>query len=98
MHRRAFLTATAAAATVATVKSAQAVTERPLGETGVPLNARAPLPLGPLPGSRYPDPHIESLDKRFKGSPGTGSVERIAPNFRWGEGPGDLSARRSLLF
>ena len=60
MHRRAFLTATAAAATAATLKAAHAVTERPLGETGVPLTPSRPPPLGPLPGSRYPDPHIEN--------------------------------------
>jgi gluconolactonase len=98
MHRRAFLTATAAAATAATFKSAQAVTERPYGATGVPLPARPLLPLGPLPGSRYPDPHIESLDKRFKGSPGTGAVERIATGFRWAEGPVYFPAGRYLLF
>src|SRR4029077_5999374 len=98
MHRRAFLTATAAAATAATLKSAYAVTERPYGVTGVPLPARPPLPLGPLPGSRYPDPHIESLDKRFKGSPGPGGVERIATGFRWGEGPVYFPAGRYLLF
>src|SRR5580704_13742943 len=98
MHRRAFLTATAAAATAATLKTAHAVTERPYGATGVPLTPRPALPLGPLPGSRYPDPHIESLDKRFKGSPGTGSVERIATGFRWAEGPVYFPAGRYLLF
>src|SRR5262249_54730657 len=98
MHRRAFRPAPAAAATAATLKSAQAVTERPLGATGVPLTPRPPLPLGPLPDSRYPDPHIESLDKRFKGSPGTGSVERIATGFRWAEGPVYFPAGRYLLF
>ncbi|MGA2125201.1 MAG: SMP-30/gluconolactonase/LRE family protein, partial [Xanthobacteraceae bacterium] len=87
MYRRSFLLATAAAATAATLKAANAVTERPLGVTGVPVRPSDPLPLGPLPGSRYPDPHIEGLDKRFKGSPGTGSVERIATGFRWAEGP-----------
>src|SRR4029077_20542357 len=97
MHRRAFLTATAAAAAAATFKPARAVTERPYGATGVPLAPRPPLPLGPLPGSRYPDPHIESLDKRFKGSPGTGSVERIATGFRWAGGPVYVPAGRCLL-
>src|SRR5246500_5234928 len=97
MHRRAFLTATAAA-TAATLTSAQAVTERPLGVPGVPFRAGPAAPLGPLPGSRYPDPHIESLDKRFKGSPGTGSVERIATGFRWAEGPVYFPAGRYLLF
>src|ERR1700756_3997935 len=97
MHRRAFLTATAAA-TAATLTSAQAVTERPLGVPGVPFRAGPAAPLGPLPGSRYPDPHIESLDKRFKGSPGTGAVERIATGFRWAEGPVYFPAGRYLLF
>ena len=53
----------------------------PFGETGVPNEAPQPLPLGPLPNTRYPDSHIESLDKRFKGSPGTGGVERVADSF-----------------
>jgi gluconolactonase len=84
--RRTLLKGAAAlAATGATVKAASAATERPLGETGVPLGDTQPLPLGPLPGSRYPDPHIEALGKRFKGSPGTGSVEHLATVFRWVE-------------
>ena len=86
MNRRAFLTTAAAAASAATLKAANATTERPFGESAVPLRDTQPLPLGPLPGSRYPDPHIESLDKRFKGSPGTGGVERVATGFRWAEG------------
>jgi gluconolactonase len=98
MHRRAFLMTTAVAATAATLKVANAVTERPYGETAVPVRATEPLPLGPLPGSRYPDPHIESLDKRFKGSPGTGGVERIATGFRWAEGPVYFPASRVLMF
>jgi gluconolactonase len=56
------------------------------------------MPLGPLPGSRYPDPHIEILDKRFKGSPGTGAVERVATGFRWAEGPAYFRAGRFLIF
>jgi len=80
------LTTAAAAASAATLKAANATTERPFGESAVPLRDTQPLPLGPLPGSRYPDPHIESLDKRFKGSPGTGGVERVATGFRWAEG------------
>jgi gluconolactonase len=98
MHRRAFLTATAAVATAATLQAAHAATERPFGATGVPLAPTRPLPLGPLPGSRYPDPHIESLDKRFKGSAGTGAVERLATGFRWAEGPVYFPAGRYLLF
>src|ERR1700752_3498410 len=87
MDRRAFLTTAAAAASAATLKAANATTVRAFGETAVPLRDTQPLPLGPLPGSRYPDPHIEALDKRFKGSPGTGAVERVATGFRWAEGP-----------
>ncbi len=98
MHRRAFITTTAAAATVATLKAAIAATVPPLGETGVPLKPSEPMPLGPLPGGRYPDPHVESLDKRFKGSAGTMAVERIATGFRWAEGPVYFPAGRYVLF
>jgi gluconolactonase len=99
MNRRAFLAATAAAVTAATLKGAAAATEGPFGETGVPLRGTERLPLGPLPGSRYPDPHIEVLDeKRFKGSPGTGAVERVATGFRWAEGPAYFPAGRYLIF
>src|ERR1700680_3290807 len=95
MHRRAFLTTSAAAATVATFKGAAATTAPPLGETGVPVRPSEPLPLGPLPGGRYPDPHVESLAKPkgafgASGLPafaGTMAVERIATGFRWAEGP-----------
>ena len=73
---------------------------RPLGETGVPLpvSAGEALPLGPLSGSRYPDPHIEALDKRFRGSAGPGAVERVATGFRWAEGPAYFRAGRYLIF
>jgi gluconolactonase len=101
MDRRLFLTASAATATAAVAKTAIAATARPPGETGVPLPATGDLhmPLGPLPGSRYPDPHIEVIDKaRFKGSPGTGAVERVATGFRWAEGPAYFRAGRYLLF
>jgi gluconolactonase len=99
MNRRAFLAGTATAATAITLKAAAAATEGPFGETGVPLRGTERLPLGPLPGSRYPDPHIEVLDnKRFKGSPGTGAVERLATGFRWAEGPAYFPAGRYLIF
>jgi len=100
MDRRKFLAASAAVATVAIAKSATAATEGPFGETGVPLPVppAGQLPLGPLPNSRYPDPHIESLDKRFQGSVGTGAVERIATGFRWTEGPAYFAAGRYLIF
>jgi gluconolactonase len=98
MNRRAFLVGTAATATAVTVQAATAATEGPFGTTGVPVTATVPLPLGPLSGSRYPDPHIEVLDKRFKGSPGTGAVERLATGFRWAEGPVYFAPGRYLLF
>lgn len=98
MNRRAFLAGTAIGATAITLQAATAATEGPFGQTGVPLRGTDRLPLGPLPGSRYPDPHIESLDKRFKGSPGTGAVERLATGFRWAEGPVYFPAGRYLLF
>ena len=64
----------------------------------LPVSPGERLPLGPLPGSRYPDPHIEALDKRFKGSPGTGAVERVATGFRWAEGPAYFRAGGYLIF
>ena len=72
----------------------------PHGQTCAPLpvSTAERLPLGPLPVSRYPDPHIEALDKRFKGSPGTGAVERIATGFRWAEGPAYFRAGGYLIF
>ena len=44
------------------------------------------LPLGHLPDTRYPDPRIERLDKRFRRQ-GNAAIERIAHGFRWAEGP-----------
>ena len=100
MNRRLFLAASTATATAAALKAATAATEPLLGETGDPLRATGNLhlSLGPLPGSRYPDPHIEALDKRFMGSPGTGAVERVATGFRWAEGPAYFRAGRYLIF
>ena len=103
MDRRLFLTATAASATAAVASAAAgiAATVPPTSETGVPLHATGDLqmPLGPLPGSRYPDPHIEVIDKaRFKGSPGTGGVERVATGFRWAEGPAYFRGGRYLVW
>jgi hypothetical protein len=101
MDRRAFLaTSAAAGAMLATTRGAIAETERPAGETGVvlPASSEAKLPLGVLPNTRYPDTHIESLDKRFKGSVGTGAVERVATGFRWAEGPAYSAAGRYLIF
>jgi gluconolactonase len=96
--RRSLLKGAAALAATAVSATAVSAAERPLGETGVPLANTDPLPLGPLPGSRYPDPHIESLDKSFKGSAGTGAVERVATGFRWAEGPVYFAGGRYLLF
>jgi len=45
------------------------------------------LPLGPLPGTRYPDPRVEALDARFKYKVGNAYVERVATGCRWSEGP-----------
>ena len=106
MNRRAFLTATTAAATVATARAVGAATVPPLGETGVPQTPRPPLPLGPLPDSRYPDPHVESLVKPkgawgnpgFPAYAGTMAVERVATGFRWAEGPVYFPAGRYVLF
>jgi len=42
--------------------------------------------LGLLPGTRYPDPRIEVLDKRFS-SIGNAGIERIMTGLRWAEGP-----------
>jgi gluconolactonase len=100
MDRRLFLTASAATATAAAA-NAVAATLPPTSETAVPLHATgdSALPLGPLPGSRYPDPHIEIIDKaRFKGSPGIGGVERVATGFRWAEGPAYFRGGRYLIF
>ncbi|MEO8713911.1 MAG: hypothetical protein ABI369_02755, partial [Acetobacteraceae bacterium] len=44
------------------------------------------MPLGLLPGTRYPDPRVETLDKRFRRQ-GNAAVERIATGCRWAEGP-----------
>ncbi len=47
----------------------------------------ARLPLGHLPGTRYPDGRIMALDKRFTARIGNAAIERIATGFRWAEGP-----------
>ncbi len=47
----------------------------------------ASLPLGNLPDTRYPDPRIEVLDRRFRYQKGNAAIERIASGFRWAEGP-----------
>jgi gluconolactonase len=72
MHRRIFLAGAAAAASAAVVK---------------PVAAEWP-PLGPLPGTRYPNASVEAVDpKRFTYKQGNAYIERIATGFRWAEGP-----------
>jgi gluconolactonase len=106
MNRRTFLATTAACAAAATMKAASAATVTPFGQTGVPLRSTEPLPLGPLPGGRYPDSHLESLKKPkvsfgpagFPALAGTMAVERVATGFRWAEGPVYFPAGRYVLF
>lgn len=108
VNRRRLIKGTAAiAAAAVTAKATAAVTERPFGEFGVPTPNTDPLPLGPLPGSIYPDPHIESMKKPqgpsfgptgFPAFAGTSGVERIATGFRWAEGPCYFPAGRYMLF
>jgi gluconolactonase len=98
--------AVAIAATAVTMKAASAETVAPLGETGVMTRPTAPLPLGPLTGSRYPDSHLESSKKPkvsfgpagFPAFAGTMAVERVATGFRWAEGPVYFPAGRYVLF
>ncbi len=105
MDRRAFLTTTAAAATAATLKAASAASVPPLGQTGAPTLDTEPLPLGPLPGSRYPNFYLESAHPGITFGPagfpafaGTMAVERVATGFRWAEGPVYFPAWRMVLF
>ena len=105
MDRRTFLATTAAAATAATLKAASAASVPPLGQTGAPTPGTEPLPLGPLPGSRYPDSHLESAHPAITFGPagfpafaGTMAVERVATGFRWAEGPVYFPAWRMVLF
>ena len=100
MDRRAFLAASAVTASGLALRAAAAATEGPFGATAtpVPVPPAQGLPLGPLPSTRYPDTHVEALDKRFKGSVGTGAVERVATGFRWAEGPTYFRAGHYLLF
>src|SRR5581483_11881493 len=105
-RRKLIKGAAALAATAATMNAASAETVTPFGETAVPLRSNARLPLGPLPDSEYPDPHIESMKKPqvsfgptgFPAFAGTSAVERIATGFRWAEGPVYFPAGRYLLF
>ncbi len=105
-NRRKVLTGAAAlAASAVTMKAASAASVTPLGQTGAPTLSTEPLPLGPLPGSRYPDSHLESAKPKVSFGPsdfpafaGTMAVERVATGFRWAEGPVYFAAGRYVLF
>lgn len=56
------------------------------------------LPLGNLPDTRYPDPRIAVLDKRFTHKQGNAAIERIATGFRWAEGPVWFGDAGCLIF
>ncbi|MSP93643.1 MAG: SMP-30/gluconolactonase/LRE family protein [Alphaproteobacteria bacterium] len=45
------------------------------------------LPLGPLPGTRYPDPRLEIVKPGAFRRIGNTPIERIATGFHWAEGP-----------
>jgi gluconolactonase len=103
--RRTLLKGAALAATAVTAQTASAATVSPFGETGVPARSTERLPLGPLPGSRYPDSHLESAHPQVSFGPagfpafaGTSAVERVATGFRWAEGPVYFPAGRYVLF
>jgi gluconolactonase len=108
LNRRKLIRGAAAlAATAVTAGAASAETVAPLGQTGAPTRSTDKLPLGPLPGSRYPDSHLEPGKKASKptfgpnGFPafaGTMAVERVATGFRWAEGPVYFPAGRYVLF
>src|ERR1700674_3763191 len=106
MNRRTFLATTAAAAAALTLKTGSAAAVTPFGQTGALTPSTDPLPLGSLPGSRYPDSHLESLKKPkvsfgpagFPAFAGTMAVERVATGFRWAEGPVYFPAGRYVLF
>ncbi len=52
-----------------------------------PFGRYSPLPLGDLPGTRFPNPAVEVLDKRFTAKQGNASIQRLATGFGWAEGP-----------
>ena len=92
LDRRTLLRgATVLATTAVTMTAASAASVAPLGQTAAPT-LQTPLPLGPLPGSRYPDSHLEPCNKSskptfgpndFPAFAGTMAVERVATGFRW---------------
>ena len=102
MNRRAFLAASAASATAVTLNAAAAATEGPLGRDRRAVGgcrARNDCRSVRCPDRAIPIRTSRRLDKkRFKGSVGTGAVERVATGFRWAEGPAYFRAGRYLLF
>ncbi len=64
----------------------------------LPADFSPSLPLGLLPGTRYPDPRIEVLDRRFTARQANAAIERIAGGFRWAEGPVYFRDLRCLVF
>jgi len=106
-RRKILASAAGLAASAMTATAAGAATVAPLGQTGAPTRQTDRLPLGPLPGSRYPDSHLEPGKKASKptfgpnGFPafaGTMAVERVATGFRWAEGPVYFPAGKYVLF
>ena len=104
-RRKLIRGAAALAATAVTMKAASAATVTPFGQTGATTLSTDPLPLGPLPGGRYPDSHLESAKPKVSFGPsgfpafaGTMAVERVATGFRWAEGPVYFPAGRYVLF
>jgi gluconolactonase len=108
LHRRSLIKGAAAlAASAVTMNAASAESVAPLGQLGSPTQSTDPLPLGPLPGARYPDSRLEAAKKGGKpsfGPPGfpafagTMAVERVATGMRWAEGPVYFPAGRYVLF
>src|SRR5260370_14460978 len=57
--------AAALAATAVTMKAASAASVTPFGQTGAPTRSTGPLPLGPLPGTPYPESHLASAKPKL---------------------------------
>ena len=106
MHRRAFLTTTAAAATVATLKAARPRRYRRSAKPGSSQAKRADaaraIARRALSGSAR---RISSSNRKARSGPagfpafaGTMAVERVATGFRWAEGPVYFPAGRYVLF
>lgn len=61
----------------------------------MPAHSTSP---GQPPVTRYPDPRVEILDKRFKYKLGNAAIEKIATGYRWAEGPVYFRDGRYLLW